>query len=296
MKLPYHRDGYENNYVDHRHKRGYYFSKKNMVLNWFDSSWELKRMKQMDIENDILMWKRTKYKIPYSDINGKNRNHIPDFYVEYKDGQKYIEEMKGSIDENTILKIKATKDWCEKNNFQYKILGEKEIKNFENLEYLMDNYSNKFGNFWRPSFLYVWMKAAIIISQRSTCLRHKVGCVITPETFWNNYSFGFNGSEPGAENGCKSLESGQCGCVHAEENALKKLDELNIEIEDSIMFVTLSPCKECAEKILKYPKIKKIIYLDNYRSAAGRNILIKNGVNVIKYSDLVEDQNKEMYE
>ena len=248
-------------------------------------------MKEMDNDQSIKMWSRAKIKISYMNTENKQKLHNPDFHVEYEN-YSAIEEVKGYINENTVLKIKAAKEWCQKNNYIYRVFGEKEILNPMSPEILMDNYSNKYGFFWRPSFIYIWMKSAILISERSTCIRHKVGCTITPKSFRYNYSFGYNGSLSGEENGCKSLDPGDCGCIHAEINALNKIDELNISMEESIMFVTLSPCKDCAERILKYPQIKTVIYLSNYRSSKGREILIQNGVNVIKYSNLINEQNK----
>ena len=283
---------YNGKNFDSRHKKGFFFSKKNYRLNWFDSSWELKRMKELDLDSSINMWNRSKLKIPYINTNGKNKLHNPDFLIENKDGTLYIEEVKGYINENTLLKIRAAKDWCDKNNLKYRIIGEKEILDSKSPEILMDNYSNSYGFFWRPSFVYIWMKSATLMSERSTCLRHKVGCVITPKSFRYNYSFGYNGSLAGEENGCKSLNPGECGCIHAEVNALNKIDELNIQMEESIMFITLSPCKDCAERILKYPMIRKVIYLENYRSSRGRDILIENGIEVVKYSDLINEQNQ----
>lgn len=152
------------------------------------------------------------------------------------------------------------------------------------VEPIIENYENKFGSFQRISLLYAFMKMTKNISNRSTCIRRKVGCLIVKKNLENIYSIGYNGSLSGEENGCKGVGSGMCGCIHAEYNALKKI---RLPIEESILLCTLTPCLECSKEIIKYKNIKKVIYLDSYKNTYGIDFLIENGIEVIRYKDLL---------
>lgn len=150
----------------------------------------------------------------------------------------------------------------------------------DNIPLILENYSNKFGKFKRISLLYSFMKMTTNLSNRSTCIRKKVGCIIAPSNFENILSIGYNGSLPGAENGCHSIESGKCGCIHAEMNALNKLKCEGYD--DLTLLCTLSPCMNCSKEILKFP-IKKVVYLNSYRDLSGVNFLLENQIKVYKY-------------
>ena len=75
------------------------------------------------------------------------------------------------------------------------------------------------------------------------------------------------------------------GCirtVHAEENAIRFYLE-NKRDGIAKLYVTMSPCIECAELIIK-SRIKEVIYYEDYRDKSGINLLKNNNVNVIKYN------------
>lgn len=276
-------------------KKGYYVSLKTHKKIWFDSTYELRRMKQYDNDKNIVSWDRCKIKIPYLDSLGKQHYYHPDFIIYKNDEIKIIEEVKGILDENDLIKITIAKKWCKNNNFEYRVINFNDIMLQNEIDILYDEYENSFGTFYRISFIYTLMKIALIISNRSTCLRAKVGCVIAPMSCWNVFSFGYNGSASGEDNACKSLEPGKCGCIHAEINALKKLHEFHFNKEECVLFNTTAPCFNCASEIIKYPNIKKVIYLKSYRDNSGLKLLRQNGVIVEKYSDLIEQQNKKIF-
>jgi dCMP deaminase len=145
----------------------------------------------------------------------------------------------------------------------------------------IENYSNKFGNFQRASLPYTFMKMTRDISYRSTCIRKKVGCLIVPNDYTNINSIGYNGSNPGEENGCKSIGSGKCGCVHAEVNALNKFrPERGMTYT---VLTTLSPCLSCSMEISKYSQINTVIYLKPYKVLDGVNFLRGKGILVKKW-------------
>lgn len=277
-------------------KKGYYISIKTKKKIWFDSSYELRRMKQYDNNDEVLNWDRCKIKISYYDKTGKQHFYHPDFLVTYKNSEiKTIEEVKGILDENDLIKIAAAKHWSAENKFNYKVINFNDITLQNEIDILYDEYDNSFGKFYRISFIYTMMKIALIISNRSTCLRAKVGCVITPISCWNVFSFGYNGSPSGEDNACKSLEPGKCGCIHAEINALKKLKEHSFSKQDCILFNTTAPCFNCASEIIKFTNIKKVIYLKSYRDNSGLQLLRRYDIEVEKYNDLVDAQNEKIF-
>lgn len=136
------------------------------------------------------------------------------------------------------------------------------------------SYENGYGTFVRPSEKMIFMNMAIMIAQRSTCLRRKVGAVITDNKMHRVLCFGYNGNVVGGPNQCDSLDEGQCGCVHAEINALTKSDTT---LDGATCFVTLSPCVNCA-KVLINRGIKRVIYHECYRDVSGIALLDKYGI------------------
>jgi len=114
------------------------------------------------------------------------------------------------------------------------------------------------------------MNLADKLSERSTCARLKVGCVIVSSTNDRVLGLGFNGNAEGLPNGCDSEEPGKCGCLHAEDNAIIKTDFSDPYSKK--MYVTVSPCVMCAKRIIN-SHIGEVIYRDEYRDRAGLIIL-----------------------
>lgn len=131
----------------------------------------------------------------------------------------------------------------------------------------------------RPSWDQVWSSFALIIAQRSIDPRFKVGAVIVTEDNTQVLSIGYNGDQAGGSNVVESLEPGQSGCIHAEINALIKLDFNNPKKKK--MYVTLSPCKMCAKAIVN-ANINEVIYVEKYRDDSGILLLLESGIDVRK--------------
>jgi hypothetical protein len=104
-------------------KTGYY-TRLDGGEEWYDSSYELKKMKQLDISG-ISWTKKHGIRIPYVNKNGVKTYYVPDFLV----GGNSIEEIKGWIKENDEFKAKLGIEYCRNRGWSYKFyLG-------ENLEY-----------------------------------------------------------------------------------------------------------------------------------------------------------------
>lgn len=114
-------------------KCGTYINK-NGKEEWYDSSYELKRMEYYD-NNDIIWTKKHGIRIPYVNEKGNNSYYVPDFLIN-EDGVISIEEIKGWIKKSDVLKAKSAIEYCMKNNLNYKFyLGKNLILN-EDLSYI----------------------------------------------------------------------------------------------------------------------------------------------------------------
>ena len=93
----------------------------------------------------------------------------------------------------------------------------------------------------RPSWDEVWMATSMIIAQRSYDPRHQVGAVVVSDDNTQVLAVGYNGNYSGGPNEVESTDPGESGMIHAEINALLKLDYNNPKRK--VMYVTLSPCR-----------------------------------------------------
>jgi dCMP deaminase len=94
-------------------------------------------------------------------------------------------------------------------------------------------------------------------------------------------SDGYNGTPSGFENVCED-ESGVTKpyVMHAEANAITKIARSNNSSEGATMYVTASPCIECAKLIIQ-AGIKRVIYSEKYRLVDGLELLQQAGIEVI---------------
>ena len=133
----------------------------------------------------------------------------------------------------------------------------------------------------RPNWNQVWMEFAHIIARRSYDPRHQVGAVVVSSDNTQVLAIGYNGNYKGGPNAAESLSPGQSGMIHAEINALLKMDYNNPK--DKILYVTLSPCRMCAKAIVN-AGIKKVYYDEEYRDTSSLKILRDSGVEVSRFS------------
>ena len=137
------------------------------------------------------------------------------------------------------------------------------------------------------------MQVAHIYATLSYCNRMKVGCVIISPKGDRVMSIGYNGTPPGEDNNCE-CEKGltKSNVIHAEDNALRKLEETTESAKDGYMFCTHSPCQPCAEKI-KEAKIKQFFYMTPYKDTAPLTYLEQNGIQVTQLNitrDIINDK------
>jgi dCMP deaminase len=124
------------------------------------------------------------------------------------------------------------------------------------------------------------MGVSHIIAMRSVDPRYKVGAVIVNQDGTQVLSVGYNGDYRGGPNVVESEEPGESGMIHAEINALIKLD-YNYP-QRKVMYLTMSPCKMCAKSIVN-AGIAEVVYGDEYRDPSGLEILRTAGVKARKF-------------
>ena len=113
----------------------------------------------------------------------------------------------------------------------------------------------------------------------SVAKRRQVGCLIVKDG--QIISDGYNGTPHGFDNDCEfetrfGLET-KPEVLHAESNALTKLAKSTQSSEGATIYVTLSPCFDCA-KLMIQSGIKRVVYLDEYRITGGIELLEKAGI------------------
>jgi dCMP deaminase len=132
------------------------------------------------------------------------------------------------------------------------------------------------------------MDTAKRFAQLSTAKRLQVGAIIVKDD--RIISIGYNGTPAGWHNDCEYwVEDGDLGSgwktrpevIHAEANAIAKLAKSSESGDGSTMFLTHSPCMDCAKQIFT-AGIKKVYFGNNYRSDDGINFLKKCDVDVEK--------------
>lgn len=121
------------------------------------------------------------------------------------------------------------------------------------------------------------MKLAEHVASASYCNRRKVGCIIVKDD--NIVSFGYNGTPRGFDNTCEVDNVTIPEVIHAESNAITKCAKTTLSSIDSDMYVTLSPCVECAKLIIQ-AGIKNLYYRNEYSCTKGIELLLKSKINV----------------
>jgi len=128
----------------------------------------------------------------------------------------------------------------------------------------------------------MYMAFALRAAEESKCPRTHTGCCIHLES--GMLAIGFNGHASGGPNEWPYTENGDPEVVHAELNALGKLLEQGASAKNATVYITLSPCLDCA-KLLVRAKVKRVVYLQQYRKTEGLEYLKKYGVQVERYGD-----------
>lgn len=124
----------------------------------------------------------------------------------------------------------------------------------------------------------IFAKFAEDLSTLSKCEERRVAALITDKDMTQVYSIGINGGPKGLAD-CMCNIGGKYGCIHAEINALVKCRSSE---PDKVMFVTLSPCKQCAAAIINAPGgFSTIYYTEAWKDTTGLELLKNAGITCI---------------
>jgi dCMP deaminase len=124
-----------------------------------------------------------------------------------------------------------------------------------------------------------YLEMARIWAQNSYCHRRQVGALVVKDGMI--ISDGYNGTPSGFENVCEDENNVTKPYVlHAEANAITKLARSNNNSEGATIYITASPCIECAKLIIQ-SGIKRVVYGEKYRLTDGVDLLERAGIEVV---------------
>ena len=127
----------------------------------------------------------------------------------------------------------------------------------------------------RPSRGETFMDMAWVLARRSRCERLQVGAIVTDAAGLQILGMGYNGAPASLPNGCAApLLPGECGCVHAEANAIIKAPGA---LPGKILYTTHTPCERCAQLIVN-GGITQVFFDTIYRDARGYDLLLRAGI------------------
>ena len=124
-----------------------------------------------------------------------------------------------------------------------------------------------------------YMRMAAEWAQLSHCVRKQVGALIVKDRMI--IADGFNGTPTGFPNVCEN-EEGETNwyVLHAEANAITKLARSNNSAVGATLYITMSPCRECA-KLIHQAGISRVVYRDEYKDPQGLEFLKQAGVELV---------------
>lgn len=124
-----------------------------------------------------------------------------------------------------------------------------------------------------------YLRMAQIWAENSYCKRRQVGALVVKDKMI--ISDGYNGTPSGFDNICEDETNTTYPYVlHAEANAITKLARSSNNSDGATLYVTASPCIECAKLIIQ-AGIKRVIYGEEYRLSDGLDLMRKAGIEVV---------------
>ena len=124
-----------------------------------------------------------------------------------------------------------------------------------------------------------YLEMALIWAKNSYCVRRQVGALIVKEKMI--ISDGYNGTPSGFENKCEDDDNiTKPYVLHAEANAITKVAKSHNSSENSTLYVTTSPCMECAKLIIQ-SGIKRVVYCNKYHKTDGLDLLKRAEIELV---------------
>jgi dCMP deaminase len=124
-----------------------------------------------------------------------------------------------------------------------------------------------------------YLRMAEIWAENSYCKRRQVGALIVKDKMI--ISDGYNGTPAGFENVCEDENNVTKPYVlHAEANAITKVARSNNSSENATLYITDSPCMECAKLIIQ-AGIRRVVYSKKYRNVEGLDLLTRAEIELV---------------
>jgi dCMP deaminase len=135
-----------------------------------------------------------------------------------------------------------------------------------------------------------YLEMARIWATNSYCKRRQVGALIVKDRMI--ISDGYNGTPAGFENECEDENDHTKSYVlHAEANAITKVAKSNNSSEGATLYITASPCLECAKLIIQ-AGIIRVVFSDNYRILDGIELLKRANIEIVQLDNLNNEHSK----
>ena len=131
------------------------------------------------------------------------------------------------------------------------------------------------------------MDVAKRFAQLSHAKRLNVGAIVVKDD--RIISIGYNGMPSGWENECEIENKTKPQVLHAESNAIAKLARSNDSGLGADLFITHSPCIECA-KLIYQSGIKRVYFGEHYRSTDGLDFLKASNIDVVQVGNTSDPQ------
>lgn len=129
-----------------------------------------------------------------------------------------------------------------------------------------------------------YLRMARIWATNSYCKRRQVGALLVKDKMI--ISDGYNGTPAGFENECEDKNNvSKAYVLHAEANAITKVAKSNNSSEGSTLYVTTSPCVECAKLIIQ-SGIVRVVFTEKYRITDGLELLERAGIELVHIEEI----------
>jgi dCMP deaminase len=134
-----------------------------------------------------------------------------------------------------------------------------------------------------------FLKIALVVAERSTCVRHHVGAVAVRDK--HILATGYNGAASGLKDclelGClrdqNGIASGThheiCRAIHAEQNVIIQSSLHGVSLSGATVYCTHTPCIICA-KMLVNSKIKRFVSFNHYSEDSFVELFKEAGIEV----------------
>jgi len=133
----------------------------------------------------------------------------------------------------------------------------------------------------RPAWDDYFLKLAMLVSERATCPRMHVGCVLVKDK--RILSTGYNGSIPGdghcEDDGCMIVDNHCVRTIHAEMNAIIQCSINGVNAQGATAYVTNMPCTNCAKALIA-AGIKEVIVFSDYHNTLAEDFFAKANVEI----------------